>query len=68
MRYFTFFLLIAISVITSVAGLTLGIDRELARRDYEKAIQAQDFEKPIVGCIFESNCKYYTEMLYNYEG
>jgi hypothetical protein len=67
MKYLTFFLLTALSIMVAVAGLTYGIDRELARRDYVKAIEMQDFEKPIIGCLYESNCRYYTNRLYDYE-
>ena len=44
-------------------GMTYGFDREMARRDYEKAIHNGDYEKPIVGCLWESNCVYYTKKL-----
>lgn len=67
MKYLTYFLFITLSVMVSVAGLTYGIDRELARRDYVKAIQMQNFERPIAGCLWESNCNYYTQKLYDYE-
>lgn len=44
-------------------GFTYGLDREMARRDYEKAVHNKDYERPIVGCLYESNCFYYTKML-----
>lgn len=68
MKYFTYILLILSGILTSVTAFSYGIDRELARRDFEKSLQVQDFEKPIVGCIFETNCKYYTNKLFDYEG
>lgn len=67
MKHLTYFLLIAASIMVSIAGFIYGIDRELARRDYVKSIQTQDFEKPIAGCLWESNCNYYTEKLYDYD-
>ncbi len=67
MKNFTFALLILSGIIGSSTAFLYGFDREMARRDYEKATQAQDFEKPIIGCIFESNCNYYTNMLYDKE-
>lgn len=68
MRYLINAIYMALIVMLASAALTFGIDRELARRDFEKAIHDGDFEKPIVGCLFEKNCKMYTEKLYNYEG
>lgn len=67
MKYLTYFLLIALSIMVSAAGFTYGIDRELARRDFEKAISNGDYERPIIGCIYQSNCDYYTDKLYDYE-
>lgn len=67
MKNLIFALLILSGILSSVAALYYGMDRELARRDYEKAIQSKDFEKPIVGCLWESNCKYYTDALFDYE-
>ena len=64
MKYFTEFMLYALGLMLFVAELTFGLDREIARRDYEKAIQNSDFEKPIIGCLWEYNCEYYTNMLY----
>lgn len=46
-------------------GFMFGVDREMARRDYEKAVRDGDFEKPIVGCMWNYNCEYYTQMLYD---
>ena len=67
MKHLTFLLLILSGFLASLTAFSYGIDRELARRDYEKAVKYKDFEKPIVGCIFESNCKYYTDALFDYE-
>lgn len=41
-----------------------GMDMELARRDYVKAITDGNYEKPITGCLFETVCDTYTERLY----
>lgn len=60
-------IMMTLAVIIFMTGLTFGIDRELARRDFVKAIEMQDFEKPIIGCIYQSNCDYYTDKLYDYE-
>lgn len=35
-----------------ITGFTFGLDRELARRDFEKGEKA-------VGCIYTINCNYY---------
>ena len=67
MKHLVFALLILSGILSSSAAFLYGFDREMARRDYEKATQAQDFEKPIVGCIFENNCQHYTDKLYDYE-
>lgn len=58
---FVEFILIVLAVMVAVAGITFGIDRELARRDYEKYTTTQ--EEAIIGCLFEMNCKYYNDML-----
>lgn len=58
---FVEFILIVLAVMVAVAGITFGIDRELARRDYEKYTTTQ--EEAIIGCLFETNCKYYNDML-----
>lgn len=58
---FVEFILIVLAVMVAVAGITFGVDRELARRDYEKYTTTQ--EELIVGCIFKTNCKYYNDML-----
>lgn len=54
-----------IAIAIFIVGFSFGFDREMARRDYEKAVRDGDFEKPIVGCMWEYNCKYYTQMLYD---
>lgn len=46
-----------------ITGFTFGMDREMARRDYEKAVHNGDYEQPIIGCLYESNCVYYTKKL-----
>lgn len=53
------FLMTVIAIAVIILGFTFGLDRELARRDYEKAVEKQ----PITGCIFEYNCDFYTELL-----
>ena len=55
------FMFYALALMVIVAGLTFGIDRELARRDYEKYTTTQ--EEAIIGCLFETNCKHYNDML-----
>ena len=57
----TEFLLILSGFLALIAGLAFGIDREMARRDFERYSTTQ--EELIVGCIFETNCKYYNDML-----
>lgn len=59
-------IIMAILAIAILAfGLTFGMDREIARRDYVKAVSNGDFERPITGCLWEYNCKYYTDMLFD---
>lgn len=60
-----FYEILAVFIAVSVfcLGFTYGLDREMARRDYEKAVYNKDYERPIVGCLYESNCFYYTKML-----
>jgi hypothetical protein len=48
-----------------ITGIAFGYDKEMARRDYEKALRDGDHEKPIVGCIWQHNCDYYTEKLFD---
>lgn len=67
MKHLIFALLILSGILSSSAAFLYGFDREMARRDYENAINNGDFEKSIVGCIFENNCQYYTDKLYDYE-
>ncbi len=55
------FLLYTLGLMVFVAGLTFGIDREMARRDFERYTTTQ--EELIVGCIFETNCKHYSDLL-----
>lgn len=57
----TEFLLYALGIMTFVAAMTFGFDREMARRDFERYSTKQ--EELIVGCIFKANCKYYNDML-----
>ena len=61
MKHFTEFLMLALGVMVFVAGLTFGFDREMARRDYEHYKSSQ--QEQIVGCIYESNCAYYNDLL-----
>ena len=44
--------------------LTFGIDREIARSQYVKFLDGQDYEKKIEGCLYSCNCRYYTELLW----
>lgn len=43
---------------------TFGIDREMARSEYVKLLDGQDYEKKIEGCLYSCNCRYYTELLW----
>lgn len=61
MKYFTEFMLYALAILVFVGGLVFGFDREMARRDYEHYKSSQ--QEQIVGCIFESNCAYYNDLL-----
>ena len=64
MRFYEFIMTVmAIAII--LLGFTFGLDREMARRDFEKAVHNGDFERPIVGCLWDYNCEYYTQMLYD---
>ena len=58
---FVEFILIVLAVMVAVAGITFGVDRELARIDYERYSTTQ--QELIVGCIFTYNCKHYNDML-----
>ena len=58
-------IMMTLAVVLFVTGLSFGLDREMARRDFEKAVHNGDFEKPIVGCLWDYNCEYYTQMLYD---
>ena len=62
---FTEFLLILSGFLALIAGVTFGVDRELARRDFERYTTTQ--EELIVGCIFEANCNHYNDLLENEE-
>ena len=64
MRFYEM-IMTTLAVVLFVTGLSFGLDRELARRDFEKAVHNGDFEKPIVGCLWDYNCEYYTELLYD---
>lgn len=64
MRDLFYFLIFTVMIMTSVTGIVFGFDRDMARRDYEKAVRDGDFEKPIVGCVWQYNCDYYTNLLY----
>lgn len=57
----TEFLLYALGIMTFVAAMTFGFDREMARRDFERYSTTQ--EELIVGCIFEANCNHYNDLL-----
>lgn len=67
MKYFTEFMLYMCAVAILLAILMFGYDRDTARRDYERAVRNGDYGAPIVGCLWEYNCEYYTNMLYNSE-
>lgn len=58
-------IMMTIAVVVFLTGLTFGIDREIARRDFQKAVNDGDFEHKIVGCIWDYNCEYYTDMLFD---
>lgn len=63
-KYLVEFSLYALMIMVICAGAVFGLDKELARRDYEKAVRNNDYERPIVGCIFEYNCEHYTNILW----
>lgn len=44
-------------------GITYGFDKDMARREYVKAVTNGDYERPIVGCLYKYNCEYYTKLL-----
>lgn len=67
MKYFTEIMLYACAIAVFLAGITFGYDRDTARRDYERAVRNGDYESPIVGCLWEYNCEYYTDLLYSSE-
>lgn len=58
---FTEFLLYAVGLMVFVAGFVYGIDRDMARRDYEHYNTSS--QEVITGCIFESNCNYYNDLI-----
>lgn len=64
MRTFIYFILYLLFGLVFFCMLIAGLDMELARRDYNKAVESRDFEKPIIGCIFEQVCNLYTERLF----
>ena len=55
----------ALGVMVLVGAVVFGMDRELARREYVRRVQMQEFEQPIIGCTYDYNCKYYTELLWS---
>ena len=61
MKYFTEFLLYAVGLMVFVAGLIYGFDRDMARRDYERYNTSN--QEVVTGCIFESNCDYYNDLI-----
>lgn len=61
MKYFIEFMFYVIGLMVFVAGLTFGIDREIARRDFERYNTSQ--QEQIVGCIYKVNCAYYNDLL-----
>lgn len=67
MKYFTEFMLYALAIMVFIGSLSFGFDREMARRDYERAVRNGDYEAPIVGCLWKYNCEYYTDLLYSSE-
>lgn len=59
------FVITVIAIAVFIVGMSFGLDREMARRDFEKAVHNGDFERPIIGCLWDYNCEYYTQMLYD---
>lgn len=43
---------------------TFGVDREIARQQYVELADNGDFEKKVEGCIYNFNCNYYTNLLW----
>lgn len=60
-------IMMTLGVIIFMTGLTFGIDREIARRDFQKAVNDGDFEHKIVGCIWDYNCDKFTKILFEKE-
>lgn len=54
-----------IGVMLFAFALCFGMDRDMARRDYEKAVRDGDHERPIIGCLWKYNCEYYTDLLWD---
>lgn len=57
-------IMITLAIIIFITGLAFGIDREIARRDFQKSVNNGDFEHKIVGCIWDYNCEEFTQMLF----
>ncbi len=60
MKELNFVVLAIIIVIVISVGAIFGIDREMARRDYNKNV---DECMPIDGCVFSTNCNHYNKMI-----
>lgn len=58
-------LLTALGVTVLVNAVVFGMDREIARREYVRRVQMQEFEQPIIGCTYNYNCEYYTDLLWS---
>ena len=58
-------IMMALGVMVLVSAVVFGMDREIARREYVRRVQMQEFEEPITGCTYDYNCKYYTELLWS---
>lgn len=60
MKHLINFLFLVILVNIFIFGMTFGLDRELARRDFEK-------NQKISGCIYKYNCTFYKKLQEKYK-
>ena len=65
MKTFIYFMLYLLFILVFLLGVAVGVDMEIAKRDYNKALENGDYDKPITGCIFEQVCNLYTKRLFD---